>query len=233
MSTELETAPNAVNPSGWRTRAAESFAPLPLAKPAFQGFFPMATRSTVILLIGEVQANTRQIADDLARDGRQVQVLNLNDSHGKSVARNRANSAAADAARLAETIRATVGPTEKFAALLVETSQHPAAEADEIIGFGELQINLSRREVWTGPTRVRLSKGEFGLLSLLVQRAGRVFTREQIIRECRGTNYPVTDRSVDMQIAGIRRKLGPLSLHIETIRGVGYRFVETPPSDEP
>jgi two-component system phosphate regulon response regulator PhoB len=55
-----------------------------------------------------------------------------------------------------------------------------------------------------------------------------VFTRTQIVDSIRGNDYPVTDRSVDVQIVGLRKKLGVLGRCIETVRGVGYRFKETP-----
>jgi two-component system phosphate regulon response regulator PhoB len=54
-----------------------------------------------------------------------------------------------------------------------------------------------------------------------------VFTRYQIVNALKGEDYPVTDRSVDVQIAGLRKKLGRYGELIETIRGVGYRFKET------
>jgi two-component system phosphate regulon response regulator PhoB len=44
----------------------------------------------------------------------------------------------------------------------------------------------------------------------------------------RGSDYPVTDRSVDVQVVGLRKKLGPHGTYIETVRGVGYRFKESP-----
>jgi two-component system phosphate regulon response regulator PhoB len=55
---------------------------------------------------------------------------------------------------------------------------------------------------------------------------GWVFTRNQIINQVKGEDYPVTDRAVDVQIVGLRRKLGAAGKYIETIHGVGYRFKE-------
>jgi len=55
-----------------------------------------------------------------------------------------------------------------------------------------------------------------------------VFTRGQIVDAVRGDDYPVTDRSVDVQIVGLRKKLGTCGKYIETVRGVGYRFRENP-----
>ena len=70
------------------------------------------------------------------------------------------------------------------------------------------------------------SEREFGILHFLAKRPGWVFTRNQIIDNVRGDDYPVTDRSVDVQIVSLRKKLGPFSDLIETVRGVGYRFRE-------
>ena len=55
-----------------------------------------------------------------------------------------------------------------------------------------------------------------------------LFTRSQIVDAIRGGDYPVTDRSVDVQIVGLRKKIGPYSKYIETVRGIGYRFREKP-----
>ena len=65
---------------------------------------------------------------------------------------------------------------------------------------------------------------EFQILHLLASHPGWVFTRYQIIDRIRGEKYPVTDRSVDFQIVGLRKKMGIKGKLIETIRGVGYRF---------
>lgn len=67
---------------------------------------------------------------------------------------------------------------------------------------------------------------EFRVLRVLVQRPGWVFTRAQIASVIHGGEHVVTDRSIDVQIVGLRRKLGPAGRYIETIRGVGYRFRE-------
>ncbi len=76
---------------------------------------------------------------------------------------------------------------------------------------------------------VELSFTEFQILVMLCRRPGWVFTRSQIVDAVRGDNYPVTERSVDVQIVGLRKKLGPFFGHyIETVRSVGYRFKENP-----
>jgi DNA-binding response OmpR family regulator len=71
---------------------------------------------------------------------------------------------------------------------------------------------------------VELTATEFRLLYLLARRPGRVFTRQQIIDALHEGFAAVTDRSVDVQVVSLRRKLGPLGDTIQTVRGVGYRF---------
>ena len=74
--------------------------------------------------------------------------------------------------------------------------------------------------------QVQLTFTEFKILYFLARRPGWVFTRYQIVEAVRGDDYAVTDRSVDVQIVGLRRKLGKFGRYIETVRGVGYRFRE-------
>ena len=89
-----------------------------------------------------------------------------------------------------------------------------------------LLIHPGRHEVLVNGKPVQLTFTEFGILNYLARRPGWVFTRFQIVDAVRGEDYPVTDRSVDVQIVGLRRKLGPAGKYIETVRGVGYRFKE-------
>ena len=89
-----------------------------------------------------------------------------------------------------------------------------------------LSIHPGRREVLVDGKPVQLTFTEFSILYYLAKRPGWVFTRFQIVDAIRGEDYPVTDRSVDVQIVGLRKKLGKAGKHIETVRGVGYRFRE-------
>ena len=73
---------------------------------------------------------------------------------------------------------------------------------------------------------VALTFTEFGILNFLARRPGWVFTRSQIVDAVKGDEYFVTDRAVDVQIVGLRKKLGIAAKVIETVRGVGYRFKE-------
>jgi two-component system alkaline phosphatase synthesis response regulator PhoP len=93
-----------------------------------------------------------------------------------------------------------------------------------IIQIHNLVIHPGRHEVTVNGDPVQLTFTEFGILHYLARRPGWVFTRSQIVDEVRGEDYYVTDRSVDVQIVGLRKKLGHAGKYIETVRGVGYRF---------
>jgi two-component system phosphate regulon response regulator PhoB len=103
----------------------------------------------------------------------------------------------------------------------------PAVREDAPLRIGELMIHPGRRDVQVAGESVELTFSEFQILSFLARRPGWVFTRSQIVDAVRGDDYPVTDRSVDVQIVGLRKKLGSYGNYIQTVRGVGYRFKET------
>ncbi len=88
----------------------------------------------------------------------------------------------------------------------------------------ELVIDSGRGEVLLDGKSVDLRPTERGILMLLASAADRVLTRREILDGLHGTNYAITDRAVDVQVAGLRRKLGPAGNRIETVRGVGFRF---------
>ena len=88
----------------------------------------------------------------------------------------------------------------------------------------ELTIDPARRQVLIKDKPVDLTFTEFNILYALAKRPGLVFTRYQIVDALHGDDYLVTDRAVDVQIVGLRKKLGSCSKYIETVRGVGYRF---------
>jgi two-component system alkaline phosphatase synthesis response regulator PhoP len=94
----------------------------------------------------------------------------------------------------------------------------------EVIRVRDIVIDTARHEVKMKGKPVDLTFTEFRVLSLLAGQPGRVFTRDQIVTAVHGESYPVTDRAVDVQIVGLRRKLGTHGDSIETVRGVGYRF---------
>jgi two-component system phosphate regulon response regulator PhoB len=87
-------------------------------------------------------------------------------------------------------------------------------------------IHPGRHEVVVNGEPVQLTFTEFRVLEFLARRPGWVFTRSQIMDAVRGEDYIVTERSVDVQIVGLRKKLGECGSYIETVRGVGYRFKE-------
>ena len=92
------------------------------------------------------------------------------------------------------------------------------------IKIHELVIHPGRHEVLLRGRPVELTFTEFRLLQFLARKPGWAFSRNQIVDAVKGEDYPVTERSVDVQIAGLRKKLGDLGSYIETVRGVGYRF---------
>jgi two-component system, OmpR family, alkaline phosphatase synthesis response regulator PhoP len=101
----------------------------------------------------------------------------------------------------------------------------------QTLKFNELIIHPGKREVLINDKPLDLTFTEFELLYHLASRPGWVFTRYQIVNAVKGDDYPVTDRSVDVQIAGLRKKLGAYGDLIETIRGVGYRLSEKETQD--
>jgi two-component system phosphate regulon response regulator PhoB len=110
-------------------------------------------------------------------------------------------------------------------AVLRRRAESPPAE-EAVVRVGNVTINPGRHEVLVGEEPVRLTTTEFRLLHFLARRPGWVFTRNQIINAVRGEDCIVTDRSVDVHIVGLRRKLGDAGKRIQTIRGVGYRYEE-------
>ncbi len=93
-----------------------------------------------------------------------------------------------------------------------------------IIKVDDLVIDPSRHETIIKGKQIILTHSEFSILYLLAGNRGHVFTRHQIIDRIRGEEKAVTDRSVDVQIAGLRGKLGSYGKLIATVRGVGYKF---------
>lgn len=102
-----------------------------------------------------------------------------------------------------------------------------ARDADEgEISLHGLTIHPGRHEVHLQDRPVLLTGTEFTILHLLAARPGWVFTRQQIIDRMRGYDYLITPRAVDVQIFGLRKKLGNAGQLIETVRGLGYRMKE-------
>jgi DNA-binding response OmpR family regulator len=98
---------------------------------------------------------------------------------------------------------------------------------DDLLDFGILKIELSKCKVMVEKEEAQLTSTEFKILSMLAQKPGHVFTREQFINNIQGENIFVTGRTIDTHIAGLRKKIGEAANMIETIRGIGYRFKDT------
>ncbi|MDA7951111.1 MAG: response regulator [Pirellulaceae bacterium] len=106
--------------------------------------------------------------------------------------------------------------------------RRPAGNADpqETVQYGEIVLMPGPHRVLVQGKSIELTASEFNLLHIFMNRPGWVFTRSRIVDLLRGDNYPVTERSVDVVIVGLRRKLGNCGDCIKTVRGVGYRLGE-------
>jgi two-component system phosphate regulon response regulator PhoB len=93
-----------------------------------------------------------------------------------------------------------------------------------LLEFDDLTIRQDGYEVFVAGEKINLTKTEFDILSLLAGKPNQVFTRSRILDRVREDNYSVTERVVDYQITGIRKKLAKARRYIKTVRGVGYKF---------
>lgn len=109
--------------------------------------------------------------------------------------------------------------------VLRRKSAQPVDETDTV-KIHEITILPGRHEVLVKSKPIELTPTQFRILHLLARRPGWVFTRYQIVDGIRDDESIVTDRSVDVQIVGLRKKLGSAGKYVETVRGVGYRFRE-------
>jgi DNA-binding response OmpR family regulator len=96
----------------------------------------------------------------------------------------------------------------------------------EVVKAGPLSIDSGRREAAVGGKPMALTATEFNLLRALAQKPGRVFPREDLIAAARGEEVVILDRTIDVHVVSIRRKLGKHAKLLETVRGVGYRLKE-------
>ncbi len=102
----------------------------------------------------------------------------------------------------------------------------PVEGRGERMVFGELAIDIPRHHVsWKGKA-IELTATEFKLLTTLAERRGRVQSRDQLLRDVWGYDSMIDTRTVDTHMRRLREKLGPAAKHLDTIRGVGYRFVD-------
>jgi len=110
-------------------------------------------------------------------------------------------------------------------AVLRKRKKEPGGETS-VIRIDDLLIDSDRHNVRLNGNPVELTYTEFQLLNLLAGSPGRVFTRNQIIDAVRGNDYAVTERAVDVQVVGLRKKLGAYGKYIQSVRGLGYKFKE-------
>ena len=106
-------------------------------------------------------------------------------------------------------------------------SESTKGDEEEFI-FGELKLNLDAHQVFIHDHEISFTALEFRLLKHLIDRRGRVQSRDQLLEEVWGYSAEVTTRTVDTHIKRLREKLGSTGEYIQTIRGVGYRFSKTP-----
>ena len=115
--------------------------------------------------------------------------------------------------------------TARVKAILRRKAAERATELETTIDVHELSIHPGRHEATLAGEPADLTYTEFALLQFLAKRPGWAYTRTQIVDAVKGEDYPVTERSVDVQVAGLRKKLGDFGSYIETVRGVGFPFI--------
>ncbi|HEY8375486.1 MAG TPA: response regulator transcription factor, partial [Nannocystis sp.] len=91
--------------------------------------------------------------------------------------------------------------------------------------FDRLRVDLDAHQVWVDDHKVALTALEFRLLTTLITRRGRVQTRDTLLADVWNMQADITTRTVDTHVQRLRKKLGPAGRYIETLRGVGYRFL--------
>ena len=102
--------------------------------------------------------------------------------------------------------------------------ENGAKDASGVLKFKNLELRLASRKFFLSGEEIVLTFSEFEILQLLMSNPETAYTRSQIVDLIRGENHAISDRSVDVQFVGIRRKLGESGTLIETVRGVGYRL---------
>ena len=108
-------------------------------------------------------------------------------------------------------------------------TSNPSNQTHEINrNFGSLKMNVESHEVFINDEEIILTALEFKLLRQLVERRGRVQTRDQLLTDVWGYSSDITTRTVDTHIKRLREKLGSMGKYVQTIRGVGYKFSRNP-----
>jgi len=115
-------------------------------------------------------------------------------------------------------------PRELVLRVKKRLEENDAAPARNSYAFGLLEVNVARHLVTVRGRRVELTAIEFKLLTHLLQRVGHVQSRDQLLRDVWEYESHIDTRTVDTHIRRLRDKLGPAAKHLDTVRGVGYRF---------
>lgn len=114
----------------------------------------------------------------------------------------------------------------RIRAALRNTQSVKKIDRDGVFTIHGVEIHLGKHEVFVENEKIELTHSEFQILSFLAKKPGWVFTRSQIVDAIRGDDYAVTDRTIDFQMVGLRKKLKNKGSLLETVRGVGYRIKE-------
>jgi DNA-binding response OmpR family regulator len=120
-------------------------------------------------------------------------------------------------------------------ALLRRGQQQPAAEADaRVLRAGDLSVDQARHEVWIGGRQVDCTPAEFEILAALSAQPERVFTRQQLLERTRGFDHYITERTVDVHVMNLRKKIEHdprRPAYLLTVFGVGYKLAIRSPGD--
>ena len=111
-------------------------------------------------------------------------------------------------------------------AVLRRSQQADQGDQHERVVIGDLIIDLEKHTVTVDGQLIKLTATEFKLLYQLASHPGRAYTREQLLNRVVGDGVVVVDRNIDVHIRAVRKKIGSYADHIQTVRGVGYRFAE-------
>jgi two-component system phosphate regulon response regulator PhoB len=115
---------------------------------------------------------------------------------------------------------------------ILRRTESPAPEIVDEIAFGCLRVDLAGHRVWVENDEVELTAIEYKLLLTLLQRRGRVQTRDALLQDVWGHLPGLTTRTIDTHVQRLRKKIGAAADYITTLRGVGYRFRSTPEVDD-
>ena len=114
--------------------------------------------------------------------------------------------------------------------VLLQRSEHRRTSRENVIEIGPISINMDRHEVAVHDKPLKLTLTEFRLLSTLAEADGRILQRNLLIDQAIGMDAIVTDRTIDVHLTALRRKLGPARACLKTVRGVGYRLADGNPN---